>query len=250
MRRYTFLFMLANVICIIACKTSIAQTAPVDSSSQQHAFNNAVILYNTSIGEQSPLYNGPEYFFYDPTTKGNAYFMDVNAFTPGSVYYDGVYYTGVPMLYDLYSDEVAVLLYNHFSKYSLIKYRVKSFDFLDHHFVNIDVDTLSGGSSIKSGYYDELYNGKTEVLVKRSKSVQTNTGGVTASERYYSPSRDFYIRKNKVYYSVSSQGSLLDIFKDKKKELQQYVKANEIRFRRDPEDAMVKVATYYDHLTN
>jgi hypothetical protein len=176
--------------------------------------------------------------------------MEINAFTPGSVYYDGLYYTGVPMLYDLYSDEVAVLLYNHYSKFSLIKYRVKSFDFLDHHFINIDADTVNKGSGIKSGYYDELYNGKTEVLVKHSKSVQTNTGGITASERYYSPSRNFYIRKNKVYYSVSSQGSLVDIFKDKKKELQQYVKANQIRFRRDPEEAMVKVATYYDHLTN
>jgi hypothetical protein len=250
MRRYAFLFMFACVISVIACKTSFAQAVPGDSSSQQHAFNNAVILYHTSIGEQSPLYNGPEYFFYDPTIKGNAYFMEINAFTPGSVYYDGLYYTGVPMLYDLYSDEVAVLLYNHYSKFSLIKYRVKSFDFLDHHFVNIDADTINNGSGIKSGYYDELYNGKTEVLVKHSKSVQTNTGGTAASERYYNASRDFYIRKNKVYYSVSSQGSLIDIFKDKKKELQQYVKANQIRFRRDPEEAMVKVATYYDHLTN
>jgi hypothetical protein len=250
MRKCTCLSLLVCLICVIACKTSFAQTAPGDSSSQQHAFNNAVILYNTSIGEQSPLYNGPEYFFYDPTIKGNAYFMEVNAFTTGSVYYDGIYYAGVPMLYDLYSDEVAVLLYNHFSKFSLIKYRVKNFDFLDHHFVNINADTLNNGSNIKSGYYDELYNGKTEVLVKRSKSIQTNTGGTSASEKYYSPSRDFYIRKNKVYYSVSSQGSLIDVFKDKKKELQQYIKANQIRFRTDPEQAMVKIATYYDHLTN
>jgi hypothetical protein len=250
MRKCTCLFLLACLIGVIACKTSFAQAAPGDSSSQQNAFNNAVILYATSIGDQSPLYNGPEYFFYDPIIKGNAYFMDVNAFTPGSIYYDGEYYAGVPMLYDLFSDEVAVLLYNHFSKFSLIKYRVKSFDFLGHHFVNINADTLNSASSIKSGYYDELYNGKTEVLVKHSKSVQTNSGGTLGSEKYYSPSRDFYIRKNKAYYSVSSQGSLIDVFKDKKKEIQQYVKASQIKFRRDPEEAMVKIATYYDHLTN
>jgi hypothetical protein len=249
MRKCTCLALLACLISVIACKTSFAQVAPGDSSSQQNAFNNAVILYSTSIGDQSPFYNGPEYFFYDPTIKGNAYFMDMNAFKPGSVYYAGGYYAGVPMLYDLYSDEVAVLLYNHFTKFSLIKQKVKSFDFLDHHFVNINADSLNNGSGIKSGYYDELYNGKTEVLVKRSKSIQTITGTSTL-ERYFNPSRDFYIRKNNVYYSVSSQGSLINVFKDKKRELQQYVKANQIKFRRDPEEAMVKVAAYYDHLTN
>ncbi len=250
MRKRTCLSLLACLIYALACKKTFAQAAPADSSSQQNALNNAVALYITSIGDQSPLYNGPEYFFYDPTIKGNAYFMQVNSFTAGSVYYDGAYYTAVPMLYDLYSDQVAVVLYNHYSKFSLVKSKLKSFDFLNHHFVNIDADTLSNGTSIKSGFYDELYNGKTTVLVKRSKSIQTSSSGISGPEKYFTPSIDYYIRKNKTYYSVSSQASLLSAFKDKKSELQQYIKANQIRFRRDPEQAMIKIATYYDRITN
>lgn len=250
MRKCTCLSIALCLICILVGKNSFAQAAPGDSSSQQNAFNNAVILYNTSLGNQSPIYNGPEYYFYDPTIKGNAYFMDINAFTPGAIYYDGAYYTGVPMLYDLYSDDVAVLLYNHFSKFSLRKDKVRSFDFLGHHFVNIDADTAKGTSGIKSGFYDELYNGKSEVLVKRSKSIQTNTGGTLGAERYFSPSKDLYFKKNNTFYSISSQGSLINILKDKKNEIQQYIKANQIRFRSDPEEAMVKIAMYYDHLTN
>jgi hypothetical protein len=56
------------------------------------------------------------------------------------------------------------------------------------------------------------------------------------------------VRKNNTYYPISSQGSLLSVFKDKKKELQQYIRSNEIKYRKEPEDAMVKIATYYDHL--
>ena len=235
---------------MLYCKISFAQTAPVDSSSQQSAFNNALILYYASIGNQSPLYNGPEYYFYDPIIKGSAYFMDVKAFTPGSVFYDGALYNGVPMIYDLYSDKVAVLLYNHFSKFSLINDKVKSFDFLDHHFINIIVDTINNKGDLKSGFYDQLYKGKTQVLVRRTKDIQQSTGGVLGPESYFNLKTSYFFKKDNVYYSIGGEGSLLDVLKDKKKELQQYIRANKIKFHREPEDAMVKIASYYDHLTN
>src|SRR6185437_6676913 len=228
---------------------SRAQFARADSSSQQNAFNNALTYFYASVGKQSQLYNGTEYYFYDPIIKGTAYFLDVKAFTAGSVYYNGTLYKNVPMLYDTYSDKVVVLLYNHFSKFSLVNEKVKSFDFLDHHFVNINADTLNNNSVIKSGFYDELYDGKTQVLVRWSKDIQTSTGGQT-NESYFNAKKEYFIRKKNIYYSFSGKGSFLSILKDKKKELQQYIKANQINFRKEPEEAMVKVASYYDHLTN
>ena len=250
MRKSIYLILMVCCISVLTTKNLFAQQAQTDSSSQQNALNNAITFFHASIGEQSRLYNGPEYYFYDPVIKGNAYFLDVNSFSQGSVYYDGAYYTNVPMLYDLYSDQVAVLLYNHFSKFSLLKERVKSFDLLDHHFVNINADTLINNTLIKSGFYDQLYNGKVEILAKRTKSIQTNSGGTAGTESYFSPSKDFFLRKNNIYHSFSSQGSLLDLLKDRKKELQQYIKANQIKYRANPEEAMVKIASYYDHLTN
>ncbi len=250
MRRNTYLSTIAFLLCAVVGKNSLAQTAHTDSSSQQNALNNTLSLFYASIGEQSRLYNGTEYYLSDPITKGNAFFSDVNAFTPGSIVYDGTYFNGVPMLYDIYYDKVVVLLYNHFSKFSLIKEKVKSFDFLDHHFININADTLGVNTIIKTGFYDELYGGKTQILAKRSKNIQTSTSGILGPEAYFNPVKDYYVRKNNTYYSFSGQGSLLDVLKDKKKEIQQYIKANQIKFRQDPEEAMVKIASYYDHLTN
>ena len=236
------------------CFTStnlIAQAEPGDSSSQQNAFNYAVRIYHSSVGEGSALYNGPEYFGYDALIKSNAYFMDVNAFTPGSVFYNGAFYTRVPMLYDLYTDDVTVLLYNHYSKFYLVKEKVKSFDFLGHHFISLPADSLKESPVIKPGYFDELYKGKMEVLVKRSKTIQERNGGVTGIETYFTTSaRNLYLKKYSIYYSITSQGSLLDVLKDKKKEIQQFIKSGQIKFRNNPEDAMVKIAVYYDHLTN
>jgi len=249
MGKYIYLTFILFFIGKINSNVLLAQSTRSDSSSQQNAFNNAVTAFNASMGKQSQLYNGPEYYLYSPIIKGNAYFSEVNTFTSGSVYYNDVFYSGVPMLYDLNKDEVVVLLYNHFSRFSLIQDKVKWFDFLGHHFININADTININSGVKSGFYDEIYNGKTKVLVKRVKDIQTNNGGLNGLESYFNAYTEYYFLKAHVYYSVSGQGSFLEILKDKRKELQEYIKSNKIKFRKTPEDALVKIAAYYDHLT-
>ncbi|HWZ02543.1 MAG TPA: hypothetical protein VNX40_02970 [Mucilaginibacter sp.] len=248
MKRCTYLPLIWGILCLIVSKNSFSQDAKTDSSSQQGALNSTLSLFNASIGKQSALYNGTEYTFYDPIVTGNAYFSDMKAFTPGSVNYNGITFRQVPMLYDIYSDQLVVLLYNNFTKFVLVKEKVKSFDYLDHHFINIDADSLANNTIIQSGYYDELYNDKLQVLVKRKKDVQT-TSSQTTMEQYYNPVKSYYLRKNNVYYIISSKGSMLDILKDKKKQLQQYIRTSQINFRKDPEEAMVKIASYYDQLS-
>jgi len=249
MKKWNFLYLIICTINIVTLTGAQAQTATGDTTAKQKALSNAVAFFDSSIGDQSSLYNGPEYNFYDPIYKGTAYFMDVNAFTPGSLHYDGVLYKNVPMLYDLYADKVVVLLYNHFSKFSLLSERLKSFDFLDHHFINIAADSTSANSVVSPGFYDELYVGKVQVLVKRVKNIQNNPG-TTTIESYFNPVTSYYLRKDNVYYSISGEGSFLSVLKDKKDALKQYIKANKIKFRKTPEEAMVKIASYYDHLTN
>jgi len=246
MKRRSCLFLIVFPVCIIGVKNTLAQTAPVDSIVQQKPFNNAVKLFYSSLGKQSPLYNGREYLPADPTIKGNAFFLDVNTYTPGNISYDGLFFTSAPMIYDIHTDQVVVLSYNTFSKLVLRQELVKDFDFLNHHFINIKADSISNNAVISAGYYDEIYNGKTKVLVKRYKNVQTTS----SAETYFELKRDIFIKKNNTYFNTSSQGSLLDALKDKKKELQQYISTNKIKFRKDPEDAMIKIVSYYDHLIN
>ena len=82
-------------------KNTYGQTAAVDSSSQLVALYNAKAVYVKAIDEQLPLYNGPEYYFYNPSDiRGSAYFMDAT-FANGNVYYDDEEYKGVQLLYDI-----------------------------------------------------------------------------------------------------------------------------------------------------
>lgn len=252
MKKRTALTLTLFVICFFVLRSASGQTVTGDSALKA-AVNNANAVYTKAIGQQLPLNNGPEYSFYNPIKiKGSAYFMDA-AFTPGAVYYDGAEYKDVQLLYDLYKDQLAAVLFDQYSKYVLINDRVQNFDLLGHHFININADTLANNTVMSTGYYDELYDGRSVVLSKRYKLIQentSNTGTLEAYSYFTDAKQDFFIRKDNVYYRVSSQRELLTILKDKKKQLQQYIKSNKIKFNKDPGAALAGIAGYYDQITN
>lgn len=244
------LFLTGVLFLTLVSPVAWAQTAVTDSSAQPVAFQAAVNVYNAQLGSNLPLYSGPEYNLYDPHITGTAYYQDVNTFTKGTVRYDGYLYYNVPMIYDLNLDQLAILLPNGVSKITLLKERVKAFDFIGCHFVHIVADSLAANSGLSSGYYRQLYAGTTELLGKYSKSIQTTTSMTTGLESYFSFSKNYYIKHNNVYVHISgSQGSLLDVLKDKKKELKQFIKSGKIVYKDEPEAAMVKILNYYDHLS-
>lgn len=240
---------LLSIICV---NQSFGQSAQ-DSTYLNNTQARVIANYNKSIGQQSRLYNGIEYEPYDRTVQGAPlYPLDALTWEPGEVNYDGITYKDVPMKYDIYRDVLVALLYNHFSPYVLLKERVRDFSLRGLHFVRVETDSLAvNRSEINSGYYEQLYGGKLEVLAKRSKTMQSSPN-VTVNEIYiyFLSHNEYYLKKGNDYHKVSSESSFLKILKDKKPQLQQFIKDNNIRFRKDPEAAMVKIAAYYDRLTN
>jgi hypothetical protein len=86
------------------------------------------------------------------------------------------------------------------------------------------------------------------VLARRTKNIQTFYASTTETKVF---SKDqYYVRKNGKYFSVSSKSSFLNQLSDKKKEIKQYIKDNRIKFRKNFENAMVKIMGYYNQLTN
>ena len=233
---------------LLAATNCFSQTIQIDTNQKQSIVESTVTGFYKAIGEQSRLYNGPEYNFYDPIIKGNAYFSDAINFVQGTVEYDGFIYKEVPMMYDMYKDYIVVLLPNKSAKFRLLSDRVQSVDLLDHHFVYVNKDDLPN-TSINSGFYDQLYKNKSEVLIKRSKNIQGSSGISGAVENYFTAKKEMFIKNKGKFYSVGSEGSLLNAFKDKKKELKQYLRNNKLKFGDDQEQTMVKVAAYYDQLT-
>lgn len=70
------------------------------------------------------------------------------------------------------------------------------------------------------------------------------------SEESFSQSVKYYILKEGVYHAVRSKGSVLKVFKSKKKELARYIKQQKLDFRHAPEEAIVSVVREYERLTD
>lgn len=237
---------------LLFASNSFGQMAPADSISRQNSIDRTVSDFYLAIGQQSRLYNGHEYVPYDPHIKGNAlYPPDAQTWATGEVTYDGIIYKSVPLKYDIYKDVLIALLYNHFSSYMLVNEKVHDFGFSGHHFVRINADSLvNDKSGITTGFYDRLYGGKTEVLAKRSKSIQHSTDITIILETYFIEKDDYYVKKGNTYYNVGSKSSFLKVFKDKKAALQQYMRDNHINFSENREVAMAALASYYDQISN
>jgi hypothetical protein len=232
------------VICFAAfLQRGAAQdnvNAPVTLPTIVHAGD----VYNPFIEKQSRLYNGTEHLGYSFKIKGHAYFLQRELQT-GSVVYDGLEFVNVLMLYDLLKDQVVIQHFNGFSKIALVPEKVSAFTLNGHHFIRLTGDSLSN-SPIITGFYDELYTGRSKVLGKRGKIIEETIKDEV--EREFIQLDLFFIQKDSTYYPVKSYKSLLTILKDRSKEVKQYLRKNRIRYRKGPENAILKATVYYDSL--
>ena len=245
-KRYV-LFLILLCSAVFDHNVAIGQNKIVDSTQESTLNLNMANVYNKAIGPQSALYNGPAFIPYKFISKTNANFNDTTSFNNGKVNYDGIVYTNAPLMYDLNKDLLLSHLHDGATVYSLVSEKVYEFNLFNHHFVRIIADTVN--KQLATGFYDELYNSKLRLLVHRTKKINDE---INQQKVIYSfiPSNDYYLKKGMTYYEVNSLSKFLDVLKDRKKELKQYIKDNKIRFRDDPEKAMLILATNYDHLTN
>jgi hypothetical protein len=233
---------LCFVLFLLTANT-YAQQRKGDSTFYQTPVNNAITYFKQAMGIQSGLYNGQEYVFYNQQKKDNVFFHDQEFWAVSTINYDGALFTDVPVMYDLFKDAVVIQLYDKTANYSLINEKIENFTLLNHHFIYKKSDSLSTNGLV-SGLYDQLYNGKSEVLIKRKKELQITT----TQQKLYLENNKLFVKKG-LYHEVSSRAGLLSILKDKKKEIRKYINDNNIEFRNNLELALVTVVAYYDTLT-
>ncbi|MBC7919685.1 MAG: hypothetical protein H7Z75_01200, partial [Ferruginibacter sp.] len=150
-------------------------------------------------------------------------------------------------LYDIVGDELIIQHYNRGFEIQLLREKISHFSLPNHTFVRLVPDSTN--AALRAGFYDQLYDGKVAVLAKRTKIVEESTTQGTTRKEFVSQDR-YFIRKDQAYYPVKSKGSVMNVFKDRKKPLSKYLKEKKIRFREDPEYATVALARYYDTLGN
>jgi hypothetical protein len=225
-----------------------AQASDPDSLFYQKAINNAVSLYHLAAGDQSGLYNGSQYPGYPFEFKDGGHPYFIKAVTPGTILYDKLFYPQVKLLFDELADQVVFEDSTH--RIQLLKERISKFTIGGANFVRIENDS-SGSAMVNTGFYQVLYGGARAVVLKKEikklrEEIRFADEGIL---RYIDVKLYYYIRKGDVYYSVGSKKTVLSVYKDRKKELQQYIKTNRLSFKKDRDNMLEKLSAYYDQLT-
>lgn len=241
---------LAIVLPMIICTgTAFAQASVPDDENNSVAIQNAIALYHQFVFPETNLYNGREYIDYAYTINEGTPFFAYTDFVTGSVFYNGIQYKDVPVMFDLINEEVIILNPSGTNKISLNTEHVASFSLRDLRFVKLTADSLKG-TSLRPGFYAVLYDGKNDVYLKQTKKILESVSVSEGVKRTIDEQSEYYIQKNGSFYAVTTKRSLLNILKDKRKDVQQFIKRSRLNIRKEKYLGLPKVLAYYDEITN
>lgn len=234
------------IILIATQSKSIAQLTADDSLFYKKAKENTVLFYQQQLGSQRGLFNGSQYPGYPYSfAKGHPYFYNDTS-NNGSIVYDNVPYENIQLLYNEVLD--LVVLNQNSRSIQLISEKISRFTILNHLFIRLVKDSLSP-SVPKSGFYELLYAGNTSVFKKETKKINEEVKGLsTELLRNIETTTTYYIKKNNIYYPVKSKSSIVNIYQDKKNEMESYIRNNKLKYKKDKENMLVKTTAYYDQL--
>jgi hypothetical protein len=237
--------LLLTALFTLPTMSLLAQSPADDSILYKKAVDNLIALYQQSSGDQTGLYNGSQYSGYPFVfAEGHPFFKDNKPGT-GSIVYDNVLYENVLLQFDEVQD--VMILDSASRRIQLLNDRITRFTLYNNNFIRIIKDS-SNIPLVRTGFYNILYDGNTSLLKKEEKIVREDvTTGVLL--RFVDINKFYYIKRNNVYYSIQSKKSMLAFFKDRKKEIRQYIRKNKLSYRKDRDNTLTKVTAYYNQLT-
>lgn len=225
---------------------SNAQFNPADSLLYSNAKQHAISLYHEFMRPETGLLNGAQYLNYAQTIQEGIPFFESPEFNKGSVIYNGMLYENIPLQYDLVRDELITIVPSSNYNICLINDKITGFNLLNHQFIRLIKD--SNDKVIKTGFYEVLYEGNIAAYKKQSKIIGEDVSSGKL-RTFIIESNTFYIKKSNNYYPITSKGSLLSILKDRKKEIQEFIRINKLNIRNDKNNALPKIAAYYDGIS-
>lgn len=232
-----FLFYLTQVHCIVAQNVSLSPSAKSEKKIKL-----LEVLYDETIENNAHLYNGIEYIPYSRNTEGHPYYSTEAPIT-GSITYSNQTYKRVSLQYDLLYDKVIVEHPIYSSSVQLIDKNIKDFSLGDRNFIHLLTDSTK--ANVSSGFYELLYNGKSQCLAKRRKTIIQRVKNGELQVTFHERSR-LFILKNEKYFLINSKRDLKNIFQNKSISVSQFIRKNKLSFIQDKENSMVKVAAFFD----
>lgn len=199
---------------------------------------------NDDKADRLRLFNGVEYISHPLTIQGQAYLN--SQYVLGSIQYQGMTYTNVPLKYDMVRDELVTVYTDGNAELKFISEFVSNFSIDGHNFLYLNADDLNT-AKLSPGFYEVILADQIGLYARRKRAIKEYISTQTIVTRFVEED-EFFVKMNDSFYKVSSRGDLLKLFKDKKKELANFINDGDINFRTDFALALQKTIIAYNSL--
>ncbi|MEQ9262159.1 MAG: hypothetical protein RLP14_03260 [Owenweeksia sp.] len=200
-------------------------------------------VYLHALTSNASVFKGKAYEAYTFYIQGTPFFQSDEWLT-GSVFYDSTLYSGLSVKMELVKDAPVIFYQGLVFPILLSPEKISWFKAGGHHFVRL-VKTNGKNTVPETGFYDLLYKGSMSVWVKREKELKSEIH--ERQVRYwFNEKNTCYIEKNGSFERIRSQGKLLRVLSEKRKEVKAYLKKNNWSVRKDPELAILKAVRFFD----
>ena len=230
---------LTGILFLFSFLYSAGQPPESADSKLSEASENAASLYFARQGETLSIHNGRIFYGY-PGILGYAFYPEP-VMQKGSLLYDGTWYHDISLIYDICKDEI-VTRHPNSALVRLFSERVLQFYFQGQTFVRLNHDT---DNVVKNGIYQRLVEGNVTIFARRQKKIEEQIKD-DKLERKFIFSSQYYVLKDGRYHVINKQKSLLDLLKDGRQIIVQYLKTHQLRYKTDKEKTIIQIAGFYN----
>jgi hypothetical protein len=223
---------------------SYAQSASVIDNIVHHVYDELVGSENTG------LYNGPEFKdqFLDSWDDSHMY-LDSSVFMNGTLVYNNQLYTGIPLKYDIYGDNVIIRSNDHLSSFQveLIAENISRFTVYNRDFTKL---TGTGSELEGNGFFEVAILGKVASLyIKHVKKRKRETIDNILQYNFLEDNHYVFLY-NAAYHIIHELKDFRQVVPDKYKQIRDFKKQNKRLYKTDSDNFMIALVKHLDENQN
>lgn len=215
------------------------------ATAQSPLRDSALQSYYRFIRENAAIFSGSAYLPRGTEITGHPFYRE-DSLQSGSLVCQGILYENIPLKYEIFDDALILKDYTQNYFIRLNSSKIAAFSLANAEFVRPSYDDPALEAD-HPGFYQRIYLGNSEVLVKHKKVLLYKTT-VEKTLTWYEPYQFYYIRKGNEWFTIRSGNDMARAFSDKKTEIRRFLQ-NKDKFKKNPLELLKATAAYYDQLT-
>lgn len=173
-------------------------------------------------------------YFVDPPKEieGHPYF-ETKTFESGQITINGLTYKDVPLLYNIWKDEVLTFQPIHKQKILIRADKINEFMiYLNTPVIFIRLEENTGYIHHGNGIYELVVDGNASLLVKHRKQTKSKREISRFQDEFYQQV-DFFLKKEENTAHITTKKQAFEFLQLDKKQLRNPIRENRLDFRRD-----------------